>query len=82
MTLHGAVHRKRPDTPMVFHIHHPAVSAVALTKEGFQPIDQYYYSLPPIVYHDFYGLSAWDTHLEKAVQTTARKYLKSFIWHF
>eukprot|EP00494_Astrolonche_serrata_P032909 UN33178 len=69
MKLHSQIHRARPDSPVIFHMHNSDISAVGATEEGFLPVDQYYFSLPPIIYHDFYGLSAWDDKLEEVIKS-------------
>jgi adducin len=58
IALHTIIHSARADAHVVLHAHHPAISAVSVSKFGLVLFSEHYSELlTPITYHDFDSLS-------------------------
>ncbi|XP_042222087.1 protein hu-li tai shao-like isoform X8 [Homarus americanus] len=56
LMLHSAIHAARPDIKCIVHIHHPAVVAVSVLKQGLMSLSQESLLLGDISYHDYQGI--------------------------
>lgn len=54
--LHSAIHAARPDLRCVIHLHHPAVVAVSVMKQGLLPLSQESLVFGDVSYHSYHGL--------------------------
>ena len=72
--IHGAIHRARPDSGCVLHLHTPAGVGVAAQKQGLLPITQNALLFRDnLAYHDYEGLAVNDAECERLVSDLGDK---------